>query len=241
MIIGFSGLAGVGKDTCADFLGQNNNFIKLALADPIKRAAKEWWGFTPEQLWGPSEERNTPDERYLLWEKGALGSTLGGWSDDGKRIDEPNPKEDQYLTPRYALQKIGTEVARAIDSDVWVRYTMRVAEALLQGTEVPGGTVWPGYSRECGLSRLLRSSPSCEGVAISDCRFRNELEAIKRRGKIVRILRPGAGLQGEAGSHASETHLREVDDSYFDYVIDNSGTLKDLERKVCEMMEYFHG
>ena len=34
------------------------------------------------------------------------------------------------LTPRHALQQIGTEVARAIDPNVWVRYVLNVAEGL---------------------------------------------------------------------------------------------------------------
>ena len=62
MIVGITGLAGSGKDTAADFLVKNHGFVKVALADVLKRACKEFFAFTDEQLWGPSEKRNAIDK-----------------------------------------------------------------------------------------------------------------------------------------------------------------------------------
>lgn len=78
MIIGISGLvindegvavgtAGSGKDTLADLLRDNDKFVKIALADPLKRIARDVYDFTDEQLWGPSANRNEPDKRYPQW------------------------------------------------------------------------------------------------------------------------------------------------------------------------------
>ena len=57
-IIIVSGKAGSGKDTAAAHIAQTFNGVTIALADPMKRFAKELVGFTTEQLWGPSAERN---------------------------------------------------------------------------------------------------------------------------------------------------------------------------------------
>lgn len=61
MILGISGRKGSGKDTLADHLVQNRNAGKLSLADPIKLAAKDWYGFSDEVLWGASHLRDAID------------------------------------------------------------------------------------------------------------------------------------------------------------------------------------
>lgn len=68
----------------------------------------------------------------------------------------------------------------------------------------------------------------------SDVRFPNEADAIRDRGGfLLKVTRPGAGLAGAAGLHSSETALQ---DYAFDWVIDNSGELRDLKREVDEFM-----
>lgn len=62
-IICFSGMAGSGKDTIADLL-VSKNYLKIALADPLKRMAHCAFDFTIDQLWGPSNFRNEIDPRY---------------------------------------------------------------------------------------------------------------------------------------------------------------------------------
>lgn len=64
---------------------------------------------------------------------------------------------------------------------------------------------------------------------ITDVRFPNEVEAIvKAGGTVYRVVRPGAGLTGVNGLHASETALAGYDFP----TIDNTGTLEDLEHAV---------
>ncbi|NJO18375.1 MAG: hypothetical protein HC877_22375 [Thioploca sp.] len=64
--IAISGFANSGKDTVGKIF-EEAGFISIAFADPIKRAAMEWYGFTEEQLWGPSYLRNVPDKRYPIY------------------------------------------------------------------------------------------------------------------------------------------------------------------------------
>lgn len=152
-LIGLTGRAGSGKDTIADILVSRHGFKKIALADPMKRFCREIFGFTDEQLWGPSEKRNEPDPRW-----------------DG-------------LTPRKALQMLGTEWGRAMHPDVWVRRLI---------------VEW---------SRLGDS------VVVPDVRFQNELEAIRAAGgHVVRVTgHVVSALEGGVPGHVSESGVEGAD------------------------------
>lgn len=90
MIIGIAGAAGSGKDTVADFIGKYNNSICIAQADPMKRFARDVFGFTEEQLWGPSECRNAPDARY---------DTSPAWSVASGKLHAFGPKWIDEVLP----------------------------------------------------------------------------------------------------------------------------------------------
>src|SRR6476619_2210317 len=174
IVVGFCGEANVGKDTAADFLVKNHGFVKVALADPLKRICKEVYGFSDNQLWGPSKERNKPDERYprILIES----------------LDDPSLKRVECLTPRYALQKLGTEWGRDCYKNTWVNYCRRVAEKLLDGPSHE----YNYYSAAHGLT-FVGGYQQPRGVVISDVRFRNEIDAIHAAGgKVVKIVRPAS-------------------------------------------------
>ena len=69
-----------------------------------------------------------------------------------------------------------------------------------------------------------------KNVVICDVRYDNEAEAIRRDGGCVWLVdRPGAGLDGETGQHTSEAG---VSHNLIHAVIDNSGSLIDLEDTV---------
>ena len=117
LLIGIAGAAGAGKDAVADFLVQDHGFVRVALADPLKRFAADVWGFTGAQLWGPSERRGEPPP-------GLAGPTA-----------------------REALQTLGTEYGRRLDPDVWVRYLLRVVRALQSPTRKVTYRCYKGLAR----------------------------------------------------------------------------------------------
>lgn len=82
MIIGLCGNIGSGKSTCANILVEKHGFTELAFADPLKRACRELFGFTDEQLYGTQEQKQTPDPNWF------------------------------GVTPRSVLQYVGTELLR---------------------------------------------------------------------------------------------------------------------------------
>jgi hypothetical protein len=223
VLVGISGVAGSGKDTVADILVRDHRFVKVALADPLKRLARDVFDFTAEQLWGPSEMRNAPDERYPrrhTW--GSIGDGHATCLCCGMRSAAVGTASDVcFLTPRYALQQLGTEWGRNCYPNVWIDYALRVAKKLAEGDY--------SYSANFGLTRLLYMAAG-RSVVVPDLRFKNEVDAFRRAGaKLVRIVRSGAGIDGR---HVSETEQESILDSAFDAVIVNNGTLEELEQKV---------
>jgi hypothetical protein len=205
MIIGVSGFSGSGKDTVADVICQNPAYTKLALADGIKRICHEVFAFSYGQLWGPSSTRNAPDLRY--------------------------PRAGGHLTPRYALQTLGSEWGRGCYEHIWVELALRISNQLLTDPKTK-------YSPVEGVRSTGQLVTPLVGVLITDVRFRNEMEMLRASGaKLVRVRR--LGLETPPYDHPSETEQTTVADDFFDYVIHNDGSLDDLSLKCVAMMEEF--
>jgi hypothetical protein len=85
------------------------------------------------------------------------------------------------LSPREIMQRLGTEVGRAIHPETWVR------AAFVRIDESPGD--W----------------------AITDVRFRNEAEAIRARGGIVVLVDRAGMSTGVHEDHASERGVDDTD------------------------------
>ena len=163
--------------------------------------------------------------------KRAVLDWFPSWDEDrlwgpSARRNEPDPRYGG-LTARRILQLLGTECGRASYQNVWVDIAIRDAQALLS-------SVCCRYDRARGV--VLSGGPSpTNGVAIADVRFRNELDAIQAAGgRVIRIVRPGAGLEGDAAMHASEVEQLGIRDDEFDAVVINSGTIEDLHDMICQ-------
>lgn len=219
-LLGLVGAAGSGKDAVAGFL-RGCGYVSLAFADPIKNFVARVWSLPPAVLWGPSELRerpilacpcgwtgvegvpgiedepccSTPDRKPIMVPDGGTQEIRGL---AGSHV-QPSPTP---LTPRLALQRLGTEWGRALDPDVWVRMGLRRARSL-QGAVHPGvgsgplgahrdagGTYWPALSEVDAEGRV-------RGVVLTDCRFLNEAAAIRAAGgRIWRVARPPAEYVG---------------------------------------------
>jgi hypothetical protein len=135
-----------------------------------------------------------------------------------------------YLTPREAMQLLGTEWARVCWPDTWVALTFRKAHDLLMNVRVLAKAYDAGTGTSGKGSSII---DRCNLVLVTDVRFLNEAKKISEAGgRVWRICRPGAGLNGAAGAHVSETEMFSPEmDRYVDVDIVNDGTLEDLERK----------
>jgi len=246
VIIGISGEAGSGKDAVGTAIKKHAQthlkkiYQKVAMADPMKRICRDVYDFSDEQLWGPSEKRNEPDRRYPRGECPECGGK-------GDRVYEDMPpgtpalqpcmmchgEKVIYLTPRYALQQLGTEWGRDCYSDTWVSLIVRIAQTVLKGEG--------SYTQKWGLM-VPGDSLVVSGILVPDVRHLNEIKCIRDAGgTLIRVVRPGAGLTGGAGQHGSESEMRKIPDSEFDVVIHNDGTLDDLMFKVEGVMNLLTG
>lgn len=208
VIVGIMGNARAGKDTTALYLADKHRFIRVGLADPMKRFCKEVFDFSDEQLYG--DKRDAPDTRYpRVVESGLRGNV------------------NEYLTPRYALQTLGTEWGRNCYDDIWIEHGIHVAQELLHG--------YAEYSAKEGLRLTEKDTGICPGVVFSDLRFYNEYNAVKKAGGVmVRIKRPGYGGALGIVGHQSEEEQKNLSDDMFDVILDNSGDFDFLYRQIEE-------
>jgi hypothetical protein len=106
--------------------------------------------------------------------------------------------KDEYPEVRQVLQRLGASV-RYLDEDFWLNIARRSLDA---------ADTW--------------NMP----VVVTDCRYPNEAEALRKRGFLmVEIRRHGAG----AGAHASETAL---DGFRADAILGNETSIFDLHAAV---------
>lgn len=118
------------------------------------------------------------------------------------------------LTPRLILQLWGTELCRqGFHDDIWI----------------------------ASLENKLRKS--ADNIVISDCRFPNEIAAIRRAGgRVIRIVRgpdPEWFITAKYYPQKMPTAWPEIHpseyswaDTEFDYVLDNNGTIESLYKQI---------
>lgn len=247
---------GAGKDTVCDRLVAKHRFQKVGFADVMKRFVREVFDFSDEQLWGSSEHREGPDKRYVqrtralsavaeiqALEDGRSIACLGAAAEGRAATEEEQDEEAKrqveeqkkvYLTPRHALQTLGTEWGRnTCWSDVWVAYAMRVAKKIEEGHAA--------YDPQLGLryhAEVAGVMETKKNVCFSDVRFKNEFDCIRAMGgKVIRVRRPAPSALTPA-VHQSELDLLDIPDDEFDYVIHGLPVgVEDLQLKVDEMMQ----
>ena len=135
-----------------------------------------------------------------------------------------------HLTPRYILQNWGTEVCRqGFHDDIWI----------------------------ASLENKLRNST--DNVVISDCRFPNEIKAIKNAGgRVVRVVRGAEpewydaavsrnrGPDGNTSWALSGRRLEQLGvhtsesawvGTKFNAVLDNNGTLDELYQQIMHLAQ----
>lgn len=122
-LIGVSGYARSGKDAVGLYLEQRYGFRRARFAAVLKDVCVRVFGFTPEQIDGA--EKELPDPRYPMSGTcptcGALCSSDGdGWLCEDCRRLWPS-----HVTPRIAMQTLGTEWGRRLHADIWVEATLR--------------------------------------------------------------------------------------------------------------------
>jgi len=256
-LIGISGKMGSGKDTVGSIIqaltgtGFGNNedfeifkktglmpistnqspFVVKKFAGKLKDIICLLLGCTRDDLESAEFKHKELGEEWWKFDETAIKNWLlrDGYSrediDDDKSIFMDNYKRSpvgiEKLTPRLILQKLGTDCGRdIIHPNIWVNALFADYRPLNPENRASMGNVidygdctWPSW-------------------IITDLRFPNELEAIKSRAGGLTI-RVNTNRAGELSDHESETAL---DSAEFDYVIDNSGTIEELNEEVKRIL-----
>jgi len=251
-IIGVSGHLGAGKDVVASYLVSNYNYTQISLADPLKRFCKRVFGFTEEQLWGPSEARNTTDTRFFSADEwivtkytmlsyapefcSDLGVVYNSRLNDSllHHLEVLEHNYQYCLSPRNVLQTMGTEAFRAgFKQDIWVDQFIKISTQVLDPMQMVE------YNKATGVTPVDRRSETA-GVVVSDIRFANELQAIKgSKGHLIKIERPATDNKAYntgVAFHTSETEQDNFDLSIFDFYIRNDKGLEDLKSLIDRFM-----
>lgn len=94
-----------------------------------------------------------------------------------------------------------------------------------------GEEVWSRH-----MEMRLRGELADEHIVITDVRFDHEARMIARRGGyILEIRRQGAGLSGEAASHASENGINP---DLIDFSVDNDGSIGELNAELEKIARF---
>ena len=279
MLIGISGKISSGKDTVgkiiqylvwksrvekgelplsvysfSDFaressFGKNKSNIEIKkYADKLKDIVCLLIGCTREQLEDREFKEKELGEEW--WYFKGRNRTLISYTENSKRNDEDLIK----LTPRLLLQLLGTDCGRdIIHPNIWVNslfsdYNYKPKEGGFQRSVKDKDGIFISFEYEVEHPNWI----------ITDMRFPNEMEAIKKRGGItIRVNRPkndldnhkdcvktedGYCIQSEnnycKGSckyeHPSETGL---DSATFDFVISNDKDIEHLINEVRKILE----
>ena len=210
-VIGFTGPAGAGKDTAARMLAEHLeshglNVRLQAWADKLKVMAARSLGFD-------GTEQECVEFCDDLKVRGRVAVAVL------RHLDLDQGDEDGLrhagslsISGREFLEFLGTEGGRnTLGQNVWV-------DAALPAPADPASALW----------RAQHGFPNV--VIDTTTRFPNEAERIREwGGKIIRIERAESGLRAATTGHPSRAGV-PADEC--DNVIENDGTLEDLEAAV---------
>lgn len=214
-LVGFVGLKRSGKDTAAQGL-ITRGWKRMAFADPLKEMSMNLRGVWVE----------VPEGIHLAHAVGGTPRYGGGFAKYHEVVDALGMEKAKDLVPdvRTVLQTLGTDCVRGtLGERTWTDLTgQRVQDELARG----------------------------EAVALTDVRFDEEFNLVHDLGGIVigvwrgdqnsldqALADASAGVPCSSGAeHVSETNAYGLLQRA-DVVICNCGSVSDLQRAVCDVVD----
>lgn len=260
MIVGVSGKKGHGKDLVGSIIqyltspdvGSKGSFTECEssgyvydvkfeskkFADKLKDMVCMLIGCTREQLEDRDFKERELSEEWWVYCTGFYGGIPTNMTPYLGFTPEKHIFKYSLvkLTPRRILQLLGTEAGRdIIHPNIWVNSLMSEYKRTSYWEDRYYGE--PSKKKLAGREEVFGELPNW---VVTDVRFPNELSVVKIKGGItIRVNRPCKSCGGlgyhkmDCGKsfdlHPSETAL---DESEFDHVIVNDGSIEDLVEKV---------
>jgi hypothetical protein len=194
LLLGFTGRAGAGKDTCAQLL-QAHGFASIAFGDALRAEVAEAWRIDLRML----TERATkewPIEALAVGRCTSAAFVRAAWAAQHGTGDLESLEDAEAFaawlaeprSPRWVLQRWGTEYRRAEQLSYWVDIVAR----------------WVGRQREQAL-QAHRPALLC----VTDVRFPNEAGVVRALGgHVVGVHRPELPtMADDTADHPSEQAL----------------------------------
>jgi hypothetical protein len=180
-LIGLAAPMRCGKDTVADYLVAQHDFLKFSFSDALYREVAAAYGLDDESLLRDAETKESDTAQLALsscrdpeFARACLRAV--GLRDDELAGAEVPPFILQWRSPRWVLQMWGTEYRRAQDPDYWINRANDFIEAFLFAYQV--AALKDAESRtEADLGVL-----NVQGLVNTSVRFPNELDFIRSRG-----------------------------------------------------------
>lgn len=225
LILGITGFKNSGKGLVSNYFVERG-FKDVAFADPMKKFLHEVFPFHSDDLWGPSENRET--ECHISWlnvmehyletrstlEEPFLGSFAIGALN---AVFEKHFYENSFFaSPRECLQTIGEWARGKRGKDFWVNLTLSKINYLPE-----------------------------DKIVISDCRHKSELKRLKEVTEplypyLIRVTRteywdanPDKDPRKNIDTHISEKEQLSIPDSDFNEIID----LPEGKEKVYDVLD----
>lgn len=218
MLLSLTGKIGSGKDTAASLIQQITPYYNWEIkkfAGKLKQIASLLTGIPTDKF-----EDQKFKQTILPSEWDTIKMTGVGLRQDG--FNKFLTPVIEHMTVRDLLQKLGTEAMRnGLHQNVW--------------TNALFSEYRPINPEACQSMGNVLDYTACDwpNWIITDTRFPNELEAVKKRkGITIKIIRDSGNTLGT--QHVSETALDHVTD--WDYVIDNTGTIEELKQKLYDIL-----
>lgn len=200
--IAFCGPRGTGKTTLAHYLEEHYGFVRMSLATPIKHIIAE----CPQDSY--------VRHQYLL--RWAAELFPGRIVLQARFATEAAKVLATERDPGRRAQLLGTDVGRALDQEVWIRYLL---------THLPDGSV---------AVDDVRFANECE--ALRAARFR--LVRLTAPPDVLAARLAARAAERRDPDHASERGLEGIPDDYWDAVFDTSEpmetTIARLGAMVCD-------
>jgi hypothetical protein len=204
MIIVLSGEAGAGKDSTAKVLVERHGFELFSLAGPLKRFADDMFGFTQEQLYGPSHARNQHNPRWNLKcvKCGGTGSI---------RIPYPEP-----VAPDYAVSTC-SKCNGTGKTEISVRSTLQPL-----GSEYLRDMVHPDCLTFRATWDLVPMMEAGKNVVINDARYQNDRNNLHEWLGAHRVdVRAPVKKNDGAAWRKHQSELDRPEDSQLEFILDN--------------------
>lgn len=212
-IFAMAGQMGSGKDTAAKYLVDNFGYKKIAFADNLKEMCKFVFNLVDYDVYDEAGKFKKFEAPKVLTVQNVQG--ILSWASKNGFEMKPEVVEacfklqgKTFDTPREVLQYVGTEICRM--------------------------NIHNDFHAEVVKLKIEREG--LDKVVISDCRFLNERNAVKEWGG-TNVLITGRSTEHEASQfskgHASENSLGN--ESEYDVVIANTGSLEELHKKLNEL------